>query len=222
MHMRAALVPPAPIAEAVAALVAAVEVPRAAVAAAPSSSGRGLFRRRSVAADAAETPQPAAPPQLDLLPDDQLQLPLCSFGNLTTEEVARLQKALADISSGLPAPTVRVAGGGALEFDGDQSVWAKIEGDVDGLWKVFRGVNEGVERLGFFLDRRSFRPMLAVGTINDATTAPYLEDVVAALDAYRSEEWQVDGVSLMKLALMGKPPRSTEFACVPLGDVAGG
>ena len=215
MHVRASLAPPAQIAEAVAAVVAGVELP---VETPPPPPARGLFRRRAAAADAAPTPRPAAPPQLDLIADDQLQLPLCAFGNLTTAEVARLQKALADISSGLPSPTVRLAGGGALEFDGDQSVWAKIEGDVDGLWKVFRGVNEGVERLGFFLDRRSFRPMLAVGTINDATTAPYLEDVVAALDAYRSEEWQVDGVSLMKLELMGKPPRSTEFACVPLGE----
>ena len=212
MHVRAALVPPAPIAESVAGLVASVEVP---VEAPPAAAGRGLFRKRAAAAAA---PAPPTARQLHLLPSDQLQLPLCSFGNLTTEEVNRLRRALGEISSGLPAPTVWVAGGGALEFDGDRSVWAKLEGDVDGLWKVFRGINEGVERLGFFLDRRSFRPWLAVGTINDATTAPYLEDVVAALDAHRSEEWLVDGVSLMKLALTGRPPLSTEVACVPLGD----
>lgn len=213
MHVRASLVPPPPIAGAVADLVASVPLP--VEPAPPIPSSRGLFRRRR------EDPAPAEPsvpePELDLFPQDQLQLPLCSFGNLTTEEVNRLRTALAGIASDLPTPEVWVAGGGALEFEGDRSVWAKLEGDVDGLWKVFRGINEGVERLGFFLDRRSFRPWLALGTINDATTAPYLEDVVAALDAYRGEEWLVDDVVLSKLALTGKPPASIEINRVPLG-----
>lgn len=215
MHMRAALVPPASVAAAVADLVASVPIPVEPASVVPES--RRLFRRRR---DDPVPVEPAEPPaQLDLLASDQLQLPLCSFGNLTTEEVTRLRKALAELASGLPSSTVWVAGGGALEFDGDRSVWAKLEGDVDGLWKVFRGINEGVERLGFFLDRRSFRPWLALGTINDATTAPYLEDVVAALDDYRSEPWLVDGVSLMKLAHTVGPPTATELACVPLGAI---
>jgi len=210
MHVRASLVPPERIANAVAEVVASVELP----VEPPPPPPKGIFRRK--AEPAAPPPPPA--PQLDLLPSDQLQIPLCSFGNLTTDEVTRLGKALASIASELTAPTVWVAGGTALEFTGDQSVWAKLEGDVDGLWAVFRGINEGVERLGFFLDRRSFRPWLSLGTINEATTAPYLEDVVAALDAYRSEPWLVDGVSLMKLALTGKPPGAVEIQCVPLGD----
>ena len=218
MHVRASLVPPAEIAEAVAELVLAVEVPGSAEEeTTPPPPSRGLFRRRGAAVEPAEPPPPP-PPQLDLLASDQLQLPLCSFGNLTTEEVTRLRKALGELAAGLPSPTVWVAGGGALEFDGDKSVWAKLEGDVDGLWKVFRGINEGVERLGFFLDRRSFRPWLALGSINDATTAPYLEDVVAALDAHRGTPWLVDTVSLMKLAHTGKPPTATEMDYFPLGE----
>jgi 2'-5' RNA ligase len=215
MHLRAALVPPTPLAEALVSVVAAVEVPAAPVPEPPPA--RGLFRRRQVAVEPVE-PTEGPLPQLDLLPTDQLQIPLCSFGNLTTEEVDRLRRALAEISSGLPTPTVQAAGGTALEFPGDRSVWAKLEGDIDGLWAVFRGINEGVERLGFFLDRRSFRPWLAVGTINDETSASYLENVVAALDAHRGDPWLVDGVSLMKLALTGRPPRSTELVCVPLGE----
>lgn len=213
MHVRAALVPPGPIAEAVAALVSSVPVPPE--PAPPVPAGRGLFRRRREDPVPAEREIPA--PQLDPLPSEQLQLPLCSFGNLTTEEVNRLRSKLAGIAAGLPSPTVWVAGGGALEFDGDRSVWARLEGDVDGLWKVFRGINEGVERLGFFLDRRSFRPWLAVGTINDATRAPYLEDVVAALDAYRGEPWLVDDVVLSKLSLTDKQA-SVELDRVPLGE----
>jgi 2'-5' RNA ligase len=208
VHVRAVLMPPPPLAEAVAELVAGVEPP----AEPPPPPRRGIFRRQ-----AAEPAAPPPPPQLDLLPSDQLQIPLCSFGNLTTDEVTRLGRALEQLAAGLPSPTVWVAGGTALEFTGDQSVWAKLDGDVDGLWAVFRGINEGVERLGFFLDRRSFRPWMSLGTINEATTAPYLEDVVAALDTYRSDPWLVDGVSLVKLALTGRPPRATEIGCVPLG-----
>jgi 2'-5' RNA ligase len=217
MQLRAALVPPPPLADAVTGVVASVSVPVEEPAPVAAPSHRGLLRRRAPATVELDAPVGPPPPQLDLVLSDQMHLPLCAFGNVTTDEQERLRRALAQVASGLPSATVWVAGGTALEFSGDRSVWAKLEGDIDALWAIFRGINEGVEKVGFFLDRRSFRPLLAVGTINDATTAPYLEDVVAALDAFRSDPWQVEAVSLMKVALTGKPPRATELGRVPLG-----
>jgi 2'-5' RNA ligase len=216
MHLRAALVPPPTVVDAVAGVVAAVPVPAEEPPPAAAPAHRGLLRRRAPATVELDAPVGPPPAQLDFVVSDQMHLPLCSFGNVTTDEQERLRRALALVAADLPSATVWVAGGTALEFSGDRSVWAKLDGDIDELWKIFRGINEGVEKVGFFLDRRSFRPLLAVGTINDATTAPYLEDVVAALDAFRSEPWQVDTVSLMKLALVGKPPRATELGRVSL------
>jgi hypothetical protein len=62
-----------------------------------------------------------------------------------------------------------------------------------------------VQRLGFFVDRRAFRGWLPVGTITDTTSAPYLEMVVAALEAFEGLSWTVESVTLMRgLPEMGK------------------
>jgi hypothetical protein len=59
-------------------------------------------------------------------------------------------------------------------------------------------VVSAVEPLGFFCDRRQFRPRIAVATINDATTAEHLEQVLGALSAYESEPWPVAEVTILQ------------------------
>ena len=117
-----------------------------------------------------------------------MYLPLTGFGNVTLGDSVKLAKALrAEVATWAPPRRCAFTGGAALEFPGDESVWAKLDGDVDGLKTIGRGVPQVVQRLGFFVDRRQFRPWLSVGTITDATTAPYLERLVAALDDFRGE-----------------------------------
>jgi 2'-5' RNA ligase len=82
-------------------------------------------------------------------------------------------------------------------------VWAKLDGDLDALNVIGRGVPQIVQRLGFFVDRRQFRPWLSVGTITDHTTAPYLERVVERLESYDGRPWTVESVSLMKRVTEG-------------------
>ena len=96
------------------------------------------------------------------------------------------------------APELRFAGGAALEWPGDESVWAKLDGDVEKLVTIGRGIPRAVQKLQLFVDRRQFRPWLSVGTITDRTTAPYLEDLVARLDAFSGRSWTQETVSLMK------------------------
>jgi 2'-5' RNA ligase len=110
----------------------------------------------------------------------------------------QLSKALRTEAQTWERPTVRLAGGTALEFRGDESVWAKITGDVEPLLTIGRGVPQVVQRLGFFVDRRQFRPWLSVGTITENTTAPYLQAVVDALEGFEGRTWTIDSISLMK------------------------
>jgi 2'-5' RNA ligase len=127
-----------------------------------------------------------------------MSLPIAGFGNVTSEDAAKLTDCLRDAASAWPSPTVQLAGGGALEFADDRSVWARLDGDVDALVAVARGVVETVAMRGFFVDRRKFKPWLAVATITDTTTASHLEEVVAALDAFRGTPWAVEWVTITK------------------------
>jgi RNA 2',3'-cyclic 3'-phosphodiesterase len=55
------------------------------------------------------------------------------------------------------------------------------------------------------VDRRQFRPWLPVGTITDSTTAPYLEELVAALEGFEGRPWTQAPLTVMKRLPDGDP-----------------
>jgi 2'-5' RNA ligase len=152
---------------------------------------RGLLRRR-----AAEVVVPVGPPILVDLPVESLRLPITSFGNLIANDARRLVGELSDAAAGWDRPTVHFTGGSALESPGDRAVWALLDGDIVSLAEIAQGVTSCVERLGLFVDRRIFRPMIAVATVTESTTGPDLEAVVSALQELHGQPWQVDAVVL--------------------------
>lgn len=222
MRLEAIIRPPSALAEAV------VEVLRAArgestplPAGSARTPGGGLLRRFAGRRGVAASPAPSPPGlALDLLPAAELTLPLVDFGNVTAGDGRRLAAALQQAAAGWAGATVSLGGGAALEFPADRCVWVKLEGDVAALHALAREAGQVVERLGFFVDRRRYRPMLAVASINDATQAEDLELAVAALDAFRSEPWTVDHVSLTKTSYRTGAPEAAEFERLMLGPSA--
>jgi hypothetical protein len=193
VNLNAAFVPPAPVREALASLVAAQEPS----AAARPETRRGLFGRRTPEATTA-----AAGPQLDVIDPDRLVLPITHFGFLASGDARRLVDALVDVLSELPpGPTVRVSGGSALIDPDDRSVWADLkasEDEIGAMRSIALAVVSGVQPLGFFCDRRQFRPRFPVATITDGTTVEHLEQVLAALGSYTSDPWEVSELAVMQ------------------------
>ena len=165
-------------------------------------SGRGSQGGRGAAGRATTqttTPQmPSTNDELDTPEPNRMYFPVAGFGNVTLGDSVRLAKALRDEVAACSRPHLLFTGGAALEFPGDESVWVKLDGDVDAVKSIGRAIPLTVQRLGFFVDRRQFRPWLSVGTITGATTAPYLERLVAALDEFRGEPWTLEDVHLMR------------------------
>ncbi len=155
---------------------------------------------QDVLAEVAEVVRSVAPAtrELDPVPVSQMHIPVSQFGNVALSDARALQGALSRDAAGWPAPKLHFAGAAALEWRGDQSVWSKLDGDVEELMAVSSGVAEVVRRLGFFVDRRAFRPMLSVGTITDHTTAPYLERLVHALDGYEGRPWRLEELHVLR------------------------
>ena len=214
MLLHGAFVPPRAVLDAVDAVIRSVPVvsPETSQAPVPAKGLRARLGRRrdDVVAAVGE-----APVMLDHVPLERMQLPIAGFGNLTTHDAHRVIDAIKEAADGWPAPTVQFAGGTALEFPGDWSVWAKLEGDVDALTTAARGVVQCVEGLGFFLDRRMFRPMLSVATVTRETTGPFLESVVGALEEFRGEAWVAD-ICFMRETFVGTRPEMVEYLRVPL------
>lgn len=199
MLLHAAIVPPRRVLDPVAAVVRTAGA-RDLQEQTPSRQGflGRLGRRGTAAADASKLYAATAAAEMELVDPETMALPVAAFGNVTSGDAVRLAAAIKIAVSDSPAATVRIAGGTALEFPGDRNVWARLEGDLDALASMARQVTQVVEQFGFFVDRRRFRPLLAVAAVTDATTAAGLETMVAALEAFSGEPWTVDHVSLMR------------------------
>lgn len=199
MLLHTVIVPPSHVLEPVAEVVRSAALAATAVEVSPR---RGFLRRGPGRATGttgrSDEATSTAAEQLHFLEPTAMSMPIAGFGNVTSADAIRLADALQTAAAGTPGATVRIAGGTALEFSEDRNVWARLDGDVDGLRSMARGVTQVVEQHGFFVDRRRFRPMLCVGSVTAATTAPFLEAVVAALDAFSGESWVVDQVWLLK------------------------
>jgi 2'-5' RNA ligase len=192
VHLHAAFVPPAPVRQA---LVALVSVEQLSSETAPASR-RGFFARRT-----AESPMAASGPQLNVLEPEQVVLPITDFGYLASGDARRLVDALIGACAALPVPTVRVSGGAALVDPDDRSVWADLsasDDEVGAMRAIAQAVVTAVEPLGLYCDRRRFRPRFPIARITDHTTVEHLEQVLAALSSYTSEPWTVDEVSVLQ------------------------
>jgi RNA 2',3'-cyclic 3'-phosphodiesterase len=157
--------------------------------------------------------------QLAATPVELMRIPVTSFGNVAQREADQLLSKLRRGAADWPRPEVLFNGSAALEWPGDESVWAKVDGDADGLREIGRGVPVAVKALGFLVDRRAFRPWLSVGTITDHTTAPYLEQLVAALEDFKGMPWQVETLSVIRKVPQEAPGQVEEVVIdeVPLG-----
>lgn len=137
-------------------------------------------------------------PELAAVPAADLRIPVTGFGNVSQGDAVQLVSTLRREAAAWPRPELRFAGSAALEWPGDDSVWARLDGDVEGALTIGRGVPPAVKRLGFLVDRRAFRPWMSVGTITEHTTAPYLERLVAALDEYKGPLWTLSTLVVMR------------------------
>jgi 2'-5' RNA ligase len=222
MHLFAALVPPREVLDLVAQVAAGVrpepEQDPGAETAGPgrhAASGRRFGRRRGQ--DPAPPPPPTGP-QLDLVPPFRMHVPIAKLGHLSLEDTARITNNMERQALDWQSPRLHLEGGVALEPEGDTSVWVGLRGDLDELKAVAHGVSRVAQGLHLFVDRRVFRPELRLGTINDATTEAYLEQLLAALDAFESPAWWQATVSLLIPIDLGpdKPPYRVHRD-IPLG-----
>ncbi len=208
MRLFAALVPPRDVLDLVAELAADVRgepeptpVAEEAAHTGPgrhaAESSRRFSRRR--AQDTAPPAPPAEPsgPLLDLVPPVRMHVPIVKFGNLALTDVARLIDALEAQAADWQSPRLHLRGGAALEPEGDTSVYVGLRGDLDELNAVVRDVARVAKGLLLFVDRRMFRTDLRIATINEHTTEPHLEQMLAALNAFESRSWWQTTISLL-------------------------
>jgi 2'-5' RNA ligase len=142
----------------------------------------------------------AAVPANELTPTPEAEklTPIAHFGNLTRGDVRALIDTMAEQVATYAPLEVSLGGGAALEWPGDVSAWVRFQGDVDQLRAVAREVTSAAQSRRIFVDRRMFRPLLAIGEITEETTEPALQRLLDRLDSYRGPSWTLDSVNIMR------------------------
>lgn len=99
---------------------------------------RGAIRRLS--GRAVRVAEPAVEPAsgFELIPADQLNLPLAAFGNLTAGDAAKVAAALRAEAQQWVTPTVCFAGAAVQEFPAHRSLALPLEGEVAELMSLAR------------------------------------------------------------------------------------
>lgn len=138
---------------------------------------------------------------LDRIAPPEMQLSVAAFGNVTRGDTVNVVSALSRLSADWPPPpTLRFSGGAAVEWPGDQTVWAKLTGGVEALEAVAQSIAPAMLRLGYAVDRRRFRPWMPLGNVTATTELDFLERLLAGLDAHQGEPWEATHLSLLRTA----------------------
>jgi hypothetical protein len=213
MQLYAAIVPPQSVVD------AALEAARVVVSPPPPPAPEQKARLRDRVLGRRE-PEAPAPPELTFneAAPGAAHVRLAKFGNVTSTDAGALADALAASAGAWPMPVVYVTHlvvGTTYPFE----VSARLEGDLDALRGLHRGVNEVAQSQGFFLDRRSFRSELVLGTVQ---TADYGSSVpLAGIEVpCRGPYWSPTHVTVLRSSWAAGATTFTEYARIDLGDDA--
>ena len=175
--------------------------------------GRGLLDlirgRRGRASHAA--PAVALRP----LSSDAVFVRLAKFGNVTGDDAEGLVRALTAVAGTWPAPVLRTTGVSVTESE-PHTVTVQLGGDVEVLRAIYGHVNEVARQQRFFLDRRSFRSELVVGSVDGEEGAPVPATVVGAEAPHAGPSWSPSHVTLVRASFGAAGTSYSELSQVEL------
>lgn len=168
-------------------------------------------------------PAAAPPPPPEVLwhptPSDALFVRVCKFGNVTLSDTRTLLQAIESVAGTWPRPRLHVAEIVVGETE-PFSVTARLEGELDDLFAIFRNVLDVAKAQDFFLDRRSFRSEVALGTVvvPDGATVP--DALPGAVIPMVGPHWHAGHLTLLRSTRIADATTYEEFASVPLSSSA--
>ena len=212
MQLHAVIVPPPGVVQG--ALEAARDLfPSAPVATEEPKQGlldRLRGRRRAV---------PPAAPLATLLPaaPEEVFVRLAKFGNVTATDVTGLVAALEAVAGTWRAPVLHVSGVRVAEAH-PYDLTAQLDGDVGALRDIYSNVIEAARLQGFFLDRRSLRNELALGSIDGGGPVP--DSVAGAEVPHHGASWSPSHITLLRTSFNDGGTTFVEVARIGLADGA--
>ncbi|WP_182379943.1 hypothetical protein [Nocardioides sp. WS12] len=136
-------------------------------------------------------------------PNDRLDVPIASLGNVSRADTAQLARRIAASAGPETLPQVGLSGV-HLQPDGDIGI--TVTGDVTGLYGIAGAVGKSAERIHVYIDRRAFRPLLVVAQIDEQKPGSRVEPTLARMEDWTCMSWTVADVALIQIRWhMGLP-----------------
>ena len=110
-----------------------------------------------------------------LTPADRWNLTLAFLGEVDEQRGAEVERALDGVPP-LPAPRLRISGGGSFGRGRSAVLWAGLDGDLAGLVTLHDALRRALVAGGLPHDERPFTPHLTVAYANCAAVREALRD----------------------------------------------
>lgn len=164
--------------------------------------------------------EPPAPPAVTLLTaaPEAVFVRLAKFGNVTATDAAGLAAALEEVAGDWRAPVLHVSTVRVAEAD-PYDVTAQLDGDVGALRDIYSNVIEVARLQRFYLDRRSFRSELVLGTVQVEDGSPLPDDLAGAEAPHQGVRWSPSHITLLRTSFTDA---GTTFAEVGRVELAHG
>ena len=179
----------------------------------PEEPKRGLVGRLRKPVPAKVVPELVWVPT----PPEALFVRVAKFGNVTLTDTRSLAEAIQRSAANWPSPLLHVASvtvGDTAPF----AVVAQLEGDLGGLFGIFTHVLNLGKQQDFFLDRRSFRNEIRLGSVEVPEGAEVPEELPGAVIPLVGPQWRADHLTLFRLVGVGAAIAYEEIAAIALGQ----
>lgn len=160
--------------------------------------------------------KPAPAPDLTFVPlsSSAMFLRIARLGNVSSADAIAFADTMSVHAATWPTATLRF-GDISVTEEPMPKVFAELAGDVDALFSIFRGFNDAAKLLGFFLDRRNFRPHVELGRIEGPGRGPVPADTELSGVGHAGAAWRLTELSLMRATYDGEEGYA-EVAALPL------
>ena len=133
---------------------------------------------------------------------DSIHLTLKFLGNILEEQIPDIKKCI-DISvNGISPFKVNVKGGGVFpNLNYPRVIWLGLEDRTDSLFKLQKGIDSCLEKIGFEPEERGFTPHLTLGRVKSLKGKTHLIRTIHIYKDIEVGEIYVDKIKLMRSQL---------------------
>lgn len=141
-------------------------------------------------------------------PVERWHLTLAFLGEVDESSRDAVAEQLQPVAAAATPMTLRLAGAGTFPRGGPpQVLWVGLDGDLDALSALAKGVSRAAKAARIRLDRKAFRPHLTIGRWRRGDPAD--QATAAALSAYQGDSFDVTEMALIRSHLGPKPRYET-------------